>query len=237
MCGRYSLTVTTGGARRGLSTSRSPPTSMSRATNLAPTQDAPILVRAPEGLRAGPARWGLVPLLGRVSRRRIPSDQCAGARPFTPAQPFETPTGTGDASCRQTGSMSGSQGPHRSSLCGSTRKTTACSPSRAYGSAGTWPDGSPLITYTVLTTDAAPWVAFVHGPNAGDSRRRPHATCGSIRPPSRRRSVPCSGPYGPPLRLDPVSTIVNKASNETPECVTPIGPPVAPPPPELRLDL
>ena len=99
-----------------------------------------------------------------------------------------------------------------------------------------WPDGSPLLSFTILTTEAAPWVKFVHdrmpvilGEEAQDVWLDPDSSVDAL----KEVLVPRSEP----MLLHPVSTIVNKAANEVPECVQPVGPTLTPPAPELTLDL
>ena len=92
------------------------------------------------------------------------------------------------------------------------------------------------MTFTILTTDAAPWVHFVHdrmpvileGP-ARELWLDPDAAPADLKEALKPRAEP--------MVLDPVSTVVNKAANELPECIEPVGPPLSVPPPELTLGL
>ena len=234
MCGRYSLTVTPEELAAAFELSETPSFHTPRY-NVAPTQDAPIVVRAPEGLRAGPIRWGLVPAWAdspaigarhinarseTVDRRPAFRDAFRDRRCLVPIDGFyewlpgpspKKPVWIHDADGRIL------------SLAGLWDRWR-------------WPDGRPLVSFTVLTTEASPWVRFVHDrmPVILDDRQRdvwldPDSTTAQLKD--------IMVPREDPLVLHPVSTVVNKAVNDVPECVEPIGDPLTEIAPELRLDL
>lgn len=62
MCGRFTLTAELGYVADAFATDLSPALEGFRPRyNIAPTDDAPVVIAAPGGRRAGPMRWGLVP--------------------------------------------------------------------------------------------------------------------------------------------------------------------------------
>ena len=62
MCGRFTLTAEPGHVAEIFAAEISPALEGFRPRyNIAPTDEAPVVIAAPEGRRAGPMRWGLVP--------------------------------------------------------------------------------------------------------------------------------------------------------------------------------
>ncbi len=234
MCGRYSLGVTPEELAAAFELDEIPSFHAPRY-NIAPTQDAPILIRGEDGLRAGPVRWGLVPHWAEspaagsrhinarsetVAKRPAFRDAFRSRRCLVPADGF----------------YEWQEGPSPKQPVWIHREDRRLLAFAGLWERWRWPDGGPLVTFTVLTTDAAPWIRFVHDRMPvileGDDRLLwldPEAT------PAELKSV--LRPQSEPMVLQPVSTVVNRATNESAECVRPVGAPVTSPKPELRLDL
>src|SRR5690606_29314825 len=102
MCGRYSLAVTPEELEQIFEAEADEGLVLPR-WNIAPTQDAPVVVQRPEGRRIVPLRWGLVPHWAddpRVGARHINAraetipakpafrDALAGRRCLVPADGF-----------------------------------------------------------------------------------------------------------------------------------------------------
>lgn len=234
MCGRYSLTVTPEELAAAFDLAETPKLHVPRY-NIAPTQDAPIVIRAPEGLRLGQVRWGLVPPWA--------DSPAVGARHINARSETADRKPTFREAFRERRCLVPADGFYEW-LPGPAPKQ----PVWIHGGegdllsfAGLWerwrfPDGGPLVTFTILTTEAPDWVRFVHDRMAvvldGEARDRWLDADADVE--SLKKIL---GPRSEPLLLHPVSTVVNKAGNDVPECVKPVGPPLTPPAPELRLDL
>ncbi len=234
MCGRYSLGVTPEELAAAFDLDEIPSFHEPRY-NIAPTQDAPILIRGPEGLRVGPVRWGLVPhwaespTVGNrhvnarsetVDRRPAFRDAFRSRRCLVPADGF----------------YEWQAGPSPKQPVWIHREDGGLLTFAGLWERWRWPDGGPLVTFTVLTTDAAPWIHFVHDrmPVMLEAEQRerwldPDADARELKGLLRPRAEA--------MVLQPVSPVVNRATNEGPECVEPVGPPIARPEPEPRLDL
>lgn len=62
MCGRFTVTAEAGAIGKAFGAAVAPLRELRLPRfNVAPTDDAPVVIAAPEGRRAGPMRWGLVP--------------------------------------------------------------------------------------------------------------------------------------------------------------------------------
>jgi putative SOS response-associated peptidase YedK len=223
MCGRYTLTVS---LPELVDVFDVPPPAFHYGPryNIAPTQDAPVVAQDSRGRRMGLLRWGLVPSwaqdLGIGSRlinarsetvAQKPAFRQAfrGRRCLIPADGFyewkeEEGATDGKASKRP-------YWIHRGA-------------GELFAFAGLWerwapPEGDPLHTFTILTTQAAeairgihprmplilhpsswrPWLHPETGPEELQGLLKPH--------------VPED------LRAHPVSAIVNSPRNDGPECI------------------
>jgi putative SOS response-associated peptidase YedK len=223
MCGRYTLSIPLSTLVDAFDV-EPPRFDYPPRFNIAPTQDAPVIAQDGRGRRMGLLRWGLVPSWAKdlsVGSRMINArSETAHEKPafrsafrkrrcLIPADGFfewkKIPP--------EDGGEKGGKAPfwiHRSDR-------------EPFLMAGLWerwtpPNGDPVHSFTILTTDAAPSLRAVH-------HRMP-----VILPfPEAARWVdPAEDPAGlrPLLRpnadgiqMFPVSTVVNSPRNDTPECI------------------
>lgn len=235
MCGRYTLTAPADELVEvfdvgALTFDHWPP-----RYNLAPTQDAPIVVRGREGeRRLGLMRWGLVPgwaddpsIGGRLINARAETaagkpafrDAFAERRCLVPADGFyewqRRPAPSGGKPVKVPWWI------HRPGR-------------RPFAFAGLWErwrsagGGSPLVTFTILTTEPNERVRPLHDrmpvilPDraAEDRWLSPDARADDL----AELLTPVAGDY---LEAWPVSTAVNRPANDAPELIERLEPPGA----------
>lgn len=225
MCGRYTLTVPLSNLVDAFEVP--PPDFEYRPRyNIAPTQEAPVVARDERGKRMGLLRWGLVPSWSKdptTGSRMInarsetvaekPSFRSAFRRRrcLVPADGFyewtrqATPEGE-----------KGERIPHWIHL-------TSEDP---FAFAGLWerwddPRGSPLFTYTILTTDAAPEIAHIH-PRMPVILSRPQREVWLDPDADVADLQEMLRPFDEDgLQVRTVSTRVNSPRNDVPECIQP----------------
>ncbi len=220
MCGRYMLTVSGEVLARLFELDTAP--ELAPRYNIAPTQPAPV-VRSREGSRElRELRWGLVPRWAR--------DPSMGARLIN----ARAETAAAKPSFREA---------FRSRRClvpangffewqklpgGKQPWLVRFADRRPFALAGLWerwtpPEGTPLETFTILTTEPNAVVAPLHGrmpvilpPEAWDPWLDP-----ALRDPGRLAPLlrPCP-PEG--METFPVSRLVNSPANDSPECAEPL---------------
>ena len=207
MCGRYSLSVSPDDLAAAFDLQEFPSFHEPRY-NIAPTQEAPVLVRAPEGLRAGPLRWGLVPHWAEspdVASRHINArSETADRRPA-----FRDAFRSRRCLVPADGFYEWQPGPSPKKPVWIHREDGGLLTFAGLWERWRWPDGGPLVTFTILTTDAAPWVRFVHD-------RMPVILDGGDRDRWLDQDAEVEDlkallkPREQPLVLHPVSTVVNR---------------------------
>lgn len=218
MCGRFTLTAELGYVAETLAAEISPALEgFQPRYNIAPTDEAPVVIAVPGGRRAGPMRWGLVPhradspragarLINArsetVATRSAFRDSFLARRCLVPADGFY------EWEARATGRQ-----PYWIHRPGSA----------LFAMAGIWAlwrdgDGARLATFAILTREAP------------EPIRRLHDRVPVILPQdcwtdwlargtvlkSLQAIVERSDP--PELRLHPVARAVNRAGHEDPDC-------------------
>lgn len=224
MCGRYTLTVSAEELVELFGLDAPPDAQLlsSPRYNIAPTQQAPVVVGVDRGRALVSMRWGLVPSWAadeKVGNKHINAraETAAGKGPFraafarqrclVPASGFyEWPKGAKGANPFHIHAPDG----------------------RLLAFAGLWeswrrPDGRALHSFAILTRDAGPEVARVHDRMpvvvpSGDFA----AWLSPETSPEALERVWRAPPA--PLRLDEVSTWVNSPRHDGPRCLLPPEP-------------
>jgi putative SOS response-associated peptidase YedK len=225
MCGRYTLTVPLSNLVDAFDV---PPPDFDYLPryNIAPTQEAPVIAQGEKGRRMGLLRWGLVPSWAKDPRMgsrlinarsetvaRKPSFRSAfrSRRCLIPADGFYEWKREGEGTGGRQGKV-----PFWIHLDTGEPITFA----------GLWErwvsEGStPLFTFTILTTEAAPGIAHIHPrmPVILEAEEReiwldPERETEDL----ERVLRPFRSPV---LQAHPVSTLVNSPRNDTPACIEP----------------
>ncbi len=227
MCGRYTLSVPLSNLVDSFDV-EPPDFEFPPRFNIAPTQAAPVIAQDTAGRRMGLLRWGLVPSWAKDpamgsrminARAETVADKPAFRRAFrsrrclVPADGFfEWKKEEGKAGGK------GTKAPHWIHL-----------PSREpFAMAGLWErwdkgEGGSLYTFTILTTEAVPSLREIHPRMpvilpipARDRWLDPDAPSEEL--------LPLLLPFGGDLRFFRVSTVVNSARHDAPECIEPVQP-------------
>lgn len=216
MCGRFSLGVDTDRlvAEFGLDTL---PADLRPRYNIAPTQPVLAVVRAPEGLRAGEIRWGLIPGAGETA----PSAPLINARSETVERRPSFAESFRRRRCwvladgfYEWRSEDGARVPYHIRLPGG----------RPFAFAGIWDRaegrGGPVVSCAILTTRPAPAVAPIHDrmpvllpAEARDAWLDPSADLARLRA--------LMAPYAGALEVTRVSARVNAVTNDDAACREP----------------
>ena len=219
MCGRFALTVELGEVAGAFAAEVSPALAgYEPRYNIAPTEDAPVVIAAPEGRRAGPMRWGLVPHWAespRVGARMINarSETAATRSAFRESFLARRCLVPADGFYEWEARADGKQ-PYWIHRPGSA----------LFAMAGIWAlwrgdGGAPLATFSILTRDAPAPVRWLHDrvpvilPEShwtdwlarGTAPETLHAILAAAEPPE--------------LRLHPVARAVNRAGYDEPDCI------------------
>ena len=217
MCGRYSLATPTDDLVEVFQVDHSSLSDWIPRYNIAPTQDAPVILADAEGnRRLGAMRWGLIPFWAQdptIGNRLINarSESAAEKPAFREAWTRRRCIVPADGFYEWRASDGG--GPktpfwiHR--------------PDGApLAMAGLWerwrdPEGNRLHSFTILTRRATPWMAPLH------ARMPVLLPPAAIQPwLTLEGGVPEGG--GPPLEALEVSRLVNSPGNDEPGCVAPV---------------
>ncbi len=217
MCGRFTLAVEAAELARDLAVPDVPADYRPRY-NIAPTQDALVVGRGPQGDRCAAFRWGLVPpwaedvSIGNrlinarsksVARKRAFRDAFAHRRCLVPADGFYEWRPAE---------------PHKQPFYIRRRDR------RVFTFAGLWerwhrPDGSTLHSFAILTTRPSALLRPIHdrmpvliGPDDRATWLDPSTPADHLPPLLRPWDAD-------DLEAFPVSTFVNAPANEGPECV------------------
>lgn len=199
--------------------------------NIAPTQAAPIVVEADQGRQLLLARWGLIPFWARDPAI---GDRLINARAETIAEKPSFKHAFARRRCivPATGFYEWKRLPTGSQPYYIRRKDHAL-----FGMAGLWdtwesPDGSPVVSFTIITARPNAMVAPLHnrmpailsvqdeavwlgGPSPGTGSQLDAQAAEAL--------LQLLRPYPEEfLTAYPVSRIVNNPSNEDPRCVQPL---------------
>ena len=219
MCGRFTLAVELGEVAEAFGAAVSPALAGHRRRyNIAPTQDALVVTAAPEGRRAGPMRWGLVPHWAddtRVGARMINAraetvaTRAAFRESFLARRCLVPADGFYEWETRADGKQ-----PYWIHRPGA----------RPFAMAGIWAlwrgDGaSPLATFSILTRDAPAPVRRLHDrvPVILPEHRWTDWLARGTAAATLRAIL--AGAEPPELRLRPVTRAVNRAGYEEPDCI------------------
>ena len=224
MCGRFSLTQEMDAVAGAFHADVAPALTHHRPRyNIAPTEDAPIVIAAPGGRRAGLMRWGLVPHWAenpRVGPRMINarSETVARRSAFRESFLARRCLVPADGFYEWENRPSGKQ-PYWIHLA---RRDI-------FAMAGIWSawrsrTGSRLLTFSVLTRDAPEPIRWLHDrvpvilpPHSWDDWLARGTTPAALHAIVR-------GAEPPELNLHPVSRSVNRAGYDEPDCVTAVDP-------------
>lgn len=189
--------------------------------NIAPTQEAPIVAADKRGIRMGLFRWGLVPFWAKdagIGSRMInarsetllekPAFRQAvhARRCLVPADGFY-----------EWGAGADGKVPYWIHSPGGV----------PIAFAGLWErwdggEGDPLFTFTIVTTEASPAIAGIHGRMPVILEGDPRA-CWLDRDLPGEEAVELLIPYEGELMAHEVSKIVNSPTNDVPECRDAVG--------------
>lgn len=218
MCGRFSLGVDTDRLIHefGLAEVAEP---HQPRYNIAPTQPVPAVVRGPAGLRLGSLRWGLVPARARDTDGPLlinaRSETVARKPSFAGAYRQRRCWVLADGFYEWAPAPSGHRAPFH------IRPTHGA----PFAFAGIWerreePGQAPLVSCAILTTAAAPAIRHLHDrmPVILTREGRDHWLAPDATP---DRLAALLRPYPGELEARRVSTYVNSAAHEGPECLAP----------------
>lgn len=223
MCGRYTLSVDAEELWEELDLEGAPPDLPPRY-NIAPTQQVPVVVdRAPKKLVS--LRWGLVPFWAKdpsIGNRMINARAESVAEKPAFKRLFQ--------SRRCLVAADGFYEWRREGEGRSAKKTPMyirLASGRPFTFAGLWdawkqPDGTPLKTFTIVTTRAAEPIADIHDrmPVIVAPEDRARWLDREVDPEELRALL---GPYPPgELVAWEVSRVVNAPANDVPECIEPV---------------
>jgi putative SOS response-associated peptidase YedK len=226
VCGRYSIT-TPAEAMQRVFRFAGPLPNLPPRYNVAPSQQVPIVRREQDNVARElvQVRWGLIPLWAK--------DEKIGAKMINAcAEGIDAKPSFREAFKRGRRCLIPADGFYEWQKEGSAKQpwriTLADGGPLAF--AGLWerwekaPDGVPVESCTIITTAANALVATLHD-------RMPVILPASAYGPwlgevnaSSRELLALLKPYPPDaMRAYPVSTVVNSARNDTPECIEPAG--------------
>ncbi len=222
MCGRYTLSVPLSNLVDSFDIDP-PEFDYPPRFNIAPTQEAPVIAQDPDGRRMGLLRWGLVPGWAKdpaVGNRMI------NARSETVA---EKPAFRGAFRSRRCVVPADGFFEWRKVEAGEGGKPTKIPHwihrpgAEPFVMAGLWEkwnpqDGSPLFTFTILTTEAVPEIREIH--HRMPVILTPHSANRWLDPLADAATLPALlQPFTEGLESHAVSSLVNSPRNDLPECV------------------
>ena len=226
MCGRYTLSVPLSNLVDTFDI-EPPDFEYPPRFNIAPTQDAPVIAQDRAGRRIGVLRWGLIPpwakdvaLGSRLinARAETVSQKPAFRRAFRSRRCLVPADGFFEwKRVEEDGVGKGIKVPYWIHRADRT----------PFLMAGLWErwepgEGSPVFSFTILTTEAAPAIREIHA-------RMPVILPGEAHEAWLNADTPPEGllpllrPSSEDLQAHPVSTLVNSPRNDLPECIDPIN--------------
>lgn len=219
MCGRFTLASEVDAIAGAFAAEITPGLRDHRPRyNIAPTEDAPVVIAAPGGRRAGLMRWGLVPRWAespRVGPRMINarSETVGSRRAFRESFLARRCLVPADGFYEWESRPSGKQPYWIHPAVGGI-----------LAFAGIWsawrsPTGSRLMTFSILTRDAPAAIRWLHDrvPVILPTRRWDDWLARGTTPESLRGIL--DGAEVPELNLRPVSRSVNRAGYDEPDCL------------------
>jgi putative SOS response-associated peptidase YedK len=221
MCGRYTLSIPLSNLVDAFDVDP-PDFQYPPRFNIAPSQDAPVIAQDSEGRRMGLLKWGLVPFWAKDpkignrminARAETAADKPAFRQAFRKRRCLVPADGFFEWKKVEPAGGQPSKIPywiHRADT----------SP---FVMAGLWErwepqQGSPLHTFTILTTDAVPEIRPIH-PRMPVILSRDSAEewlAPGARP---EKLTSLLRPFRGGLHSHPVSTVVNSPRNDGPECI------------------
>lgn len=224
MCGRFTLTAELGEVAEAFSAETSPALAGHRPRyNIAPTEDAPVVVAAKGGRRTGPMRWGLVPHWARTPGSGAPlinarTETVANRRAFRAAFLSRRCLVPADGFYEWEARADGKQ-PYWIHRPGSA----------LFAMAGIWapwngPGDTPLASFSILTREAPAPLRWLHH-RVPVILPVPHWTGWLARgtPPDVLATM-LADAEPPELRLHPVARAVNRAGHDEPGCIDAVPP-------------
>lgn len=222
MCGRFTLTAELGHVAETFKAEISPALGVFHPRyNIAPTDEVPVVIAAPEGRRAGPMRWGLVPHWAdspRVGPRLINArsetvasrsafrDSFLARRCLVPADGFY------EWEARATGKQ-----PYWIHRPGSA----------LFAMAGIWAlwgvGGDRLATFSILTRDAPHPIRWLHDRVPVILPEQSWTDWLARGPVVNSLHEIVAGADTPELRAHPVARAVNRAGYEDPDCIVEVA--------------
>ena len=220
MCGRFTLTAELGYVADAFAAVISPALEGFRPRyNIAPTDDAPVVIAAPGGRRAGPMRWGLVPHWAESPR--------TGARMINArSETVATRSAFRDSFLARRCLVPADGFYEWEARAGGKQPYWIHRPSRAlFAMAGIWAsrtgggDGGRLVTFSILTRHAPAQLRWLHDrvPVVLPERHWTDWLARGTVEESLRAII--ADADTPELRLHPVARAVNRAGYEDPDCV------------------
>lgn len=221
MCGRYVLIADPNVIQQEFNLA-SPPIDFAMRYNIAPTQTLPVITNEkPDEISY--LRWGLVPSWAKdasgAAKMNNARSETAAEKPS-----FRTPFRRRRCLIPASGFYEWQQRED-----GKSPMFIHLKDREVFGMAGLWdvwksPDGGELRTFSVLTTDANPFMTPIHDRMPVILRREDYAlwlSSGDV--PVTKLQALMKG-YDPDLMTAyEVSKMVNKASMDMPECIVPLA--------------
>ena len=224
MCGRYTLSVLLSNLVDSFEVDP-PDFDYPPRFNIAPTQDAPVIAQDREGRRMGLLRWGLIP-----SWAKDPSmgSRMINARSETVAEKPAFRAAFKRRRCLVPADGFFEWKKENDQVGGKPNKTPYWihrADKAPFLMAGLWerwepPEGDPMFTFTILTTEATPDLAPIHHRMpvilplpTGEMWLDPDAAPEDL--------VTLLRPLDEGIQAYPVSTLVNSPRNDLPECIAP----------------
>jgi len=222
VCGRYTLSVPLSNLVDSFDVAP-PDFEYPPRFNIAPSQNAPVIAQDQEGRRMGLLRWGFVPFWAKDpaigykminARSETVADKPAFRRAFERHRCLVPADGFYEWKKDEGGGTKVPHWIHRAD-------------EGPFVMAGLWDrwdpeEGEPLFTFTILTKEATPDLADIHPrmpvilpSGALDVWLDPDAPGEEVLILLRQSN--------PEMKARPVSTLVNSPSNDSPECIHPVG--------------
>ncbi len=231
MCGRFLITDPDE-AFRSLFGYNGPPLDFKPRYNVAPTQSVPVVRLNREGQRAiAEMRWGLIPYWAKEAK--------IGAKMINARADTVAEKSAFKEALKQRRCLIPANGFYEWKTDGKTKQPhrivlgDAAWP-RPFAFAGLWErwrdpaadeDAAPVVSFTIITTDAAPAIAHIHDRMPVMLTRREELEAwldAAKHPPAEVQKM--LQPYaGRDLAAFPVSARVNNHRNDDPECAAPLA--------------
>lgn len=235
MCGRFTVTVGVSALRKRFGFEQ-PEFDLRPRYNLAPTQDAPVVVAQGGARRLELYRWGLIPSWAKDAKT---GNQMINARSETAA---EKPSFRRCFARQRCLVLADGFYEWRQVAPGFKRPVRVVLKTREpFAFAGLWdewkgPDGRALRSFTILTTEAPASLRDLHDRVPVILNPQTEALWLDPSAPARRLGETLVAPPEGSLEVYPVSPLVNSPKADVPDCIapTPPAPPAKAPPARRR---